>query len=373
MRQLTYCSNIHPGESWADVLKNLNAHALSVKQAVSPSAPFPLGLRIAFQASTEVGAEEIAQFHSWCKTHDCYLLTINGFPYGTFHQQPVKAAVYEPDWRTDERVSYTKRLADLALALMTRSTELSISTVPIAFKPGFSESDWPLVRENLLAVLTHLHSIYQQSGVKIRLALEPEPHCVLETMAETLAFFARMDFPQPLRDFIGLCFDCCHQAVEFEDPLECLAQLRAANIAIAKVQVSSALRARGEEIAQLVKFNEPVYLHQVVARYAHDHQQFARFVDLPEFQQCLNGGADFDECRAHFHVPIFLEHLGYCGTTRFFLEAFLPQLDASIPLEVETYSFQNLPEHLRKDSVGASIARELAWVNALLDNPGCEL
>lgn len=367
MRQLTYCSNIHPGESWANVLNNLNAHALSVKQAVSPSAAFPLGLRIAYQASTEVGAEEIAQFHAWCKTNDCYLLTINGFPYGTFHQQPVKAAVYEPDWRTPERVSYTQRLADLALALMTHPTELSISTVPIAFKPEFSASDWPLVRKNLLAVLEHLQGIYQRTGVKIRLALEPEPHCVLETMDETIDFFSRMDFPESLRPFIGICFDCCHQAVEFEEPLECLAQLRAAAIPIVKVQVSSALRARGEEISQLVNFTEPVYLHQVVARSAQPSQPLERFVDLPEFQQRLDEGAEFSECRAHFHVPIFLEHLGYCGTTRFFLEAFLPQLDADIPLEVETYSFQNLPAHLRKDSVGESLARELTWVRELLN------
>lgn len=365
MRQLTYCSNIHPGEHWGDVLNNLHAHAIAVKQQVSPAAAFPLGLRISHQATLELSLEDIAHFHAWCAEHDCYLLTINGFPYGTFHQQPVKVAVYEPDWRTQERVVYTTRLADLAVQLMTRPTDISISTVPIAFKTGFAESDWALVRENLLAVLTHLQHIKITSGITIRLALEPEPCCVLETIAETVDFFVRMNFPAELRDFIGLCFDCCHQAVEFEDPQECLSQLRAASIPIVKVQVSSALRATGNEIAQLIKFNEPVYLHQVVAQNA---KGVERFEDLPSFQQQLNAGLNYSECRAHFHVPIFLDHLGYCGTTRFFLEAFLPQLDPAIPLEVETYSFQNLPAHLRKDSVSESIARELQWVNDLLDN-----
>ncbi|HEX7762263.1 MAG TPA: xylose isomerase, partial [Cellvibrio sp.] len=121
MRQLTYCSNIHPGESWQHVLDNLESHGLSVKRQVSPDASFPLGLRIAQQASVELDAAKIAQFRAWCEQHDCYLLTINGFPYGTFHDQPVKAAVYEPDWRTQERVVYTKRLADLAVALTTRA------------------------------------------------------------------------------------------------------------------------------------------------------------------------------------------------------------------------------------------------------------
>ncbi len=370
MNPLTYCSNIHAGESWDDVLNNLNAHAIAVKKEFSPTQCFPLGLRISHQAAQEIGLQEINEFHQWCSEHDCYLLTINGFPYGAFHQTVVKAAVYEPDWRCLERVVYTNRLADLAADLMTRKTDLSISTVPVAFKAGFAESDWPCVRENIIASLMHLQKIYQQTGIKIRLAFEPEPLCVLETMAETIAFFTRMTFPQALQDFVGICFDCCHQAVEFEDPSECLAQLRDANIAIVKVQVSSALRATGDEIANLMRFNEPVYLHQVVAKgnaKNNVEQTFERFVDLPDFQQRLHAGGKFSECRAHFHVPIFLQHLGYCGTTQFFLEDFLPQLNGAIPLEVETYSFQNLPVHLRKNSVSESLVRELRWVKNLLE------
>ena len=370
MRHLTYCSNIHPGEHWQHVLANLNSHALAVKQAVSPHSPFPLGLRISHQASLELDAQAIAEFRAWCAQQDCYLLTINGFPYGTFHQQAVKAAVYDPDWRQLERVSYTKRLADLAVQLMTRPLDISISTVPVAFKPGFNQSDWPQVRDNLLNVLEHLRAIYGETGIRVRLALEPEPCCVLETMAEVVDFFARMNFPAELREFIGLCFDCCHQAVEFESPQDCLAQLQAAGIAIVKVQVSSALRATAEEIPQLLAFDEPVYLHQVVAQYvnAQDETCLQRLSDLAELRQQLAQGRQYRECRAHFHVPIFLDHLGYCGTTQFFLQEFLPLLDPAIPLEVETYSFQNLPASLRTDSVAESIARELRWVNHLLNS-----
>ena len=43
-----------------------------------------------------------------------YVFTINGFPYGPFHGQPVKAAVYRPDWREAERGRYTADLAELA-------------------------------------------------------------------------------------------------------------------------------------------------------------------------------------------------------------------------------------------------------------------
>lgn len=364
MRQLTYCSNIHQGESWQDVLKNLESHGLSVKRQVSPDASFPLGLRIAQQASVELDDAKIADFREWCEKHDCYLLTINGFPYGTFHDKPVKEAVYEPDWRTQERVVYTQRLADLAVALTTRAQQLSISTVPIAFKKGFAEGDWPLVRENLIAVLTHLRALYERTGILVCLSLEPEPCCVLETTEETIDFFARMNFPVELQKFIGICFDCCHQAVEFEEAADALARLRAAKITIAKVQVSSALRAQGEEIKQLFQFNEPVYLHQAVAKNA---QGLHRFSDLPELQAALLEGESYSECRVHFHVPIFIDHLGHCSSTQFFLKDFLPLLDASIPLEVETYSFKNLPAHLRDYPLDVSIARELQWVKQLLD------
>ena len=359
--ELTYCTNIHPGESWADVMANLNGHALAVKEAVSADEKFPLGLRISHQAASDITPADIAEFRDWCDLHDCYLLTINGFPFGTFHNQPVKEKVYEPDWRSRARVDYTKRLADLAVALSTRAAPLSISTVPVAYKPVFSDGDWPVVYQHIIEVLQHLQQIKQATGITIRLAFEPEPCCVLETIDETVDFFSRLALPETLQPFVGVCFDACHQAVEFEDPTQCLARLAQENIAIAKVQVSSALRARGGEISALMAFDEPVYLHQAVVRENAD-QSLRRFTDLSELSAFLGSAQQPEECRVHFHVPIFIEHLGVCGTTRFFLEQLLPLLPPDIPLEVETYSFKALPEHLRTGTLEESICRELQWV-----------
>ena len=364
VRALTYCSNIHPGESWADVMRNLESHVPAVKQAVAPDAGFPLGLRISSQAADECGEAQIAEFHRWREAHGCHVLTVNGFPYGAFHGRAVKQAVYAPDWRTEERVRYTVRLAELLSRLATADAPLSISTVPVAFKPTFATGDWGAVRRNVLAVLTHFDRIRQRGGPTIRLAIEPEPMCVLERTDEAVDFFARMDLPASLSDLLGLCLDCCHQAVEFESPADCLGRLRAAGIAIAKVQVSSALRALHHEIPALLAFDEPTYLHQVVART--QDRELRRFADLPELARHLETHADIEECRVHFHVPIFLEHLGPCGTTRFFLEDLLPRLDPQVPLEVETYSFHVLPPALRRDTVGESIARELMWVKEVI-------
>lgn len=370
---LTYCSNIHPGESWAAVMHNLNDHLLEVKAKLSArgeiQTPFPLGLRIAGQAAEEVDDRAVAEFQGWCRQHDCYLLTINGFPYGAFHDQRVKEKVYLPDWREPERVAYSQRLGDIAVRLQPDANVISISTVPVAFKPGFSPDDWQTVFDHLKQVLGHYANLYQSTGVKVMLAIEPEPACVLETTDEVVDFFQRLRPHLSLEEnaHLGLCFDCCHQAVEYEDPAHCLQQLAEAEIPIAKVQVSSALRAQGpEEIERLLAFEEPVYLHQSIARNT-DSGNLHHYPDLPEFAAALTEGLTVTECRTHFHVPVFQPHLGDCGTTQDFLREFLPKLDPTIPLEVETYSFAALPAHLRTDSVAESLSRELTWVAELLE------
>ncbi len=277
----------------------------------------------------------------------------------------MKERVYLPDWRDPARSVYTRRLADLLAGWLPAGLSGSISSVPVAFKPGFREEDWPAVRRQLLETLEHLERIRQERGVEIVLALEPEPGCVLETTADALSFFERLQLPSPLSELAGLCFDCCHQAVEFESPADCLAALDAAGVRVAKLQLSSALCARADEIPGLMRFDEPCYLHQAVAR-SRDGE-LRRFLDLPELAVALRAGGDeVEECRVHFHVPIFAAHLGCCGTTRFFLEEILPLRGDGLPLEVETYSFGVLPPELRSGSVAESVVRELLWVKQKL-------
>lgn len=363
-RTLTYCSNIHPGESWNDVLRNLSDHALPVKAALAPTEIFPLGLRLSAQAAHELDGRSIDAFRDWLGKHDCRVATVNGFPYGPFHGTAVKRAVYDPDWRHAERARYTMQLADILARWLAPDELGSISTVPLAFRTGFLDEHWGPVRANLIDTLAHFAHIRDRGGPLLRLALEPEPYCMLETTPEVLEFFARMNFPPSLAEHVGICLDCCHQAVEFEEPAAVIEQLRAADITIAKVQVSSALRATGNEIAALLQFDEPTYLHQAVARTTRG--TLTRFHDLPELSRWLASGERAEDVRVHFHVPIFLEHLGTVGTTRFFLDDVLPRLDPAIALEVETYSFGVLPASLRCDSVGESIVRELRWVTQQL-------
>ncbi|WP_083237517.1 MULTISPECIES: metabolite traffic protein EboE [Burkholderia] len=361
---LTYCTNVHPGDTWVDVRRNLE-DALQVKRICFPDRTFPLGLRLSASAAFEIDDTELRRFTDWCDKYDCYVLTINGFPYGSFHGTRVKETAYLPDWRDPRRAVYTMRLADILAQCPSLCGTASISTVPIAYRDGFAPEHWPIVKGYMLDVLAHLAHLRERGGPLIRLAIEPEPCCVLEQTREAIEFFERMNFPDALAEHIGLCFDCCHQAVEFEEAAHCLEQLAQARIPMAKVQLSSALRARGDKAIHLLKFDEPTYLHQAVARRKNGELQ--RFADLPDLARWLGSGEIPEECRVHFHVPIFLAELGGIETTRFFLEDLLPRLSPATPLEVETYSFGVLPASLRLESLSHSIARELKWVKEVLD------
>jgi hypothetical protein len=351
---LGYCTNIHPGESWDEVRHNLEHHVTRVKARVAPDRPFPIGLRLSARAAAEL-EPELGGFADWLAAHGMYVYTINGFPHGAFHGTRVKEDVYRPDWLEDARLAYTDRLARILAALLPAGVTGSVSTVPGAYKPrapGEREAEAMVARLRRHAeVLSELHAT---TGKRIMLALEPEPFCVMETIAETTAFFARLD--AATRAVVGVCFDACHMAVEWEDPGAALAALDAAGIAIPKVQVSAGLEVRPDaDRAALRRFADDVYLHQVIA------DDGRRWVDLPD---ALADAGPASTWRVHFHVPIFREALGPFRSTQPYLRELLPMLAgrAAPPhLEVETYTWDVLPEEHRREDVADAIARELTW------------
>jgi hypothetical protein len=359
---ITYCTNIHSGESWEAIWLNLQTHIPAVKEAISPAEPFPIGLRLSNRAARELNETSAREFSEWCRRQGCFVPTINGFPYGSFHFTAIKEKAYLPDWRSRDRSDYTNRLADLLDQWLPDGVAGSISSVPIGFKRHVGKDDYPLVMKHLLGVLEHLDALKQKSGKEIILALEPEPGCVLETTAEAVTFFERTGFPEELQKCLGICLDCCHQAVEFEEPAEAVKSLREAGIRIAKVQLSSALRMQPFDRGILEQLSEPTYLHQTVVR--GQNGSLVRYDDLPEALRLHRVGNN-EEWRIHFHVPIFLESIGKQGTTRFFIQEMLPLLEADTLLEVETYTWEILPPELKGETVAESIIREIEWVKAL--------
>jgi len=389
---LTYCTNIHPGENWSEVRANLNHYLPAVKNRVSPEASLGVGLRLSAIASAELREKEaLDEFRAFLDTNDLYVFTINGFPYGEFHGVPVKQHVYRPDWRTEERLAYTNQLADLLVELLA-STPLacgSISTVPGGFRPDINTStDIERMTQMLICHVAHLVQLERQTGVHISLALEPEPYCFIETVDEALAFFETHLFSKAacdqlanlagfgykeaeraLRHHLGLCLDLCHAAVEYEDPLACVDRISQAGIMISKMQISAGLRipvVTQKTGDMLLPFDDPIYLHQVVER---SQGGLRRFLDLPDALKTLNTKDEHREWRVHFHVPIFLDDLGEFSTTQSFVRDVLSRhrkQPVSTHLEVETYTWDVLPDSYRTSDVVTAITRELQWAKAQL-------
>lgn len=388
---LTYCSNIHAGETWRDVSTALTAALPVIRHQLKADGPFGIGLRLSAKAAAELEQPDaLAAFLRFLRDGDYYVPTINGFPYGAFHGQRVKEQVYLPDWRDPARLAYTNRLSSLLCAMLAGQElrEGSVSTVPGAFKGHLhSLNDARDIAASVLDHAAHLVRLREDTGITIALAIEPEPACFIETIAETVDFFTRYLFDATLirsrarergyslsledvRQHIGVCFDACHMAVEFEDAAAAVSSLSSAGIRIPKFQISSALRVMNPTAgsagrAALERFAEDTYLHQVVERAG---DRLVRYVDLPE--ALASRDVTGDEWRIHFHVPIFLAAMGDLETTQPYLESVI-DLAKHNPgptcLEVETYTWSVLPPQYRSADMHFAIARELAWTRARLD------
>jgi hypothetical protein len=384
---LTYCTNIHAGEPLDEVMASLARHLPGVRAGAGSKGPFGVGLRLGHAAAEGLrNASALAALKRFLAEGDYYVFTINGFPYGAFHGRTVKEDAYKPDWSDPHRLAYTDHLADLLAALLPQGQLGSVSTVPCTFKP-WAKGRLGAIVENLIKHVSHLVSIEKSKGKIISLALEPEPCCLLETIEETVAFFNGHLFSRAgisrlaaltglsaaeaegaMRRHIGVCYDVCHAAVEFEDPKASVARLRGSGISIPKIQLSSALKVARVDAAsaeQLSAFAEPIYLHQVVQK---SNGVLRRFVDLPQALAEAERAAGA-EWRVHFHVPVFLEKMEHFGTTQSFLAEIL-RLHRAEPisphLEVETYTWDVLPATYRNVELAAAIARELNWVKTQL-------
>lgn len=382
---LTYCTNIHAGETLPEVMAGLARHLPAIKAAVAPGRPLGVGLRLGHAAAE--GLRDPAALEAlkrFLAEGGYYVFTLNAFPYGAFHGRAVKENAYRPDWSEPERLAYTDHAADLLSALLPAGAAGSVSTVPCTFKP-WVQGRLDAIVEHLIRHVAHLVALRARTGQTIELALEPEPYCYLETIEETVAFFEAHLYSRrgvsrlaalaglgsaqaeaAMRRHIGVCYDVCHAAVEFEDAGQSVARLRAAGIPIGKLQLSSALRVASldaDSARHLAGFAEPVYLHQAVLK---SQGALRRYVDLPEALGAAVPGA---EIRVHFHVPVFLEKMAHFDTTQAFLAEILALHRAqpiSAHLEVETYTWDVLPESYRNADLGSAIARELNWVKAQL-------
>jgi hypothetical protein len=365
---LAYCTNIHRGEDWRETFDSLKTHTLAVKDRVCPDHPFAIGLRLSNRAAEELSdAATLREFQNWLDGHGCYVFTINGFPFGRFHGGPVKEQVYCPDWTSPERLAYTNRLFDLLAQLLPPDIEGSVSTLPGSFKEFITTADQEkAIRDNIWSCVEHIAAISAHTGRKFHLGLEPEPLGWFETSAETIRFFEQLRAEHPgdarLDEHLGVNYDTCHLAVEFEEPQNAIGALRKNGIKISKLHLSSALKVVPKPPARiaLAAFADDIYLHQVVARTHED--QFQIFKDLGP---ALDSAMAFKEWRIHFHIPLHSPATDWYQNTSDHVTGIMDLLKENPALcshlEMETYTWEVLPPELKNRSVVDQLAAEYDW------------
>lgn len=389
---LSYCTNIHPGQDWESTFTSIKEHVPGIKKSVSPDSPFGLGLRLSNKASEELAhGNHMMEFKNWLQEQNVYVFTMNGFPYGNFHNERVKDDVHTPDWTTKERLIYTQRLFDQLADLVPTGVNGGISTSPISYKHWFAseeEKDTAFRKgaEHMVLIAKQLFELEQKTGKYLHLDIEPEPDGFLENTNEVLSFYADYLIPSAqeklgkhlgmdavqmekmVKRYITICYDVCHFSLAYERPAETFASFKEAGIQVGKIQVSAALKIlfKGKNRADvwdlLEKFNEPVYLHQVTEKIG---DRVKTYNDLPVV---LDEKKEVDELRAHYHVPIFLEKFGALDSTQDQILDTLEYLKKNFiteHLEIETYTWDVLPEELKED-LSVSIIREIAWLKSHL-------
>lgn len=369
---LAYCTNVHRGEGWDETFASLKSHTLAVKQRVCPRAPYGIGLRLGNQASVELSvASRLVEFKKWLEQNNCYVFTINGFPYGQFHGARVKENVYRPDWTSPERLTYTNRLFDLLAQLVPAGIEGSVSTLPGSFKEFIAMPEQGRqIRDNLWRCVEHIADLSARSGRALHLGVEPEPLGWFENSVETIQFFEQMRAEHPndarLDTHLGVNYDACHFAIEYEEPAVAISALRQHGIKISKLHLSSALKMKPTVEARKAvgAFADDVYLHQVAARNA--DRRIVIYKDLePALKTNANQASPETEWRVHFHVPLHSPATAWYETTSDHVSGLLDLLKADPALcshlEMETYTWEVLPPGLKNRTVVEQLAAEYEW------------
>lgn len=376
-----YCTNVHAGFNLDVTRKNLEEHAVAVKQMTAPDQPMGIGLWLSDQTASELlDAGRLDDFRQWLEQRELVPFTFNGFPFGNFHQDEVKKLVYLPTWAEDSRREYSQNLATIQNALLPAGMEGSISTLPIAWDDDLVEPEFlEQSADQLIRLATFLEELEERDNRLIYFCLEPEPGCLLQTSQTCVEFFQNHllgrspGIDSVVQRYLRICHDVCHSAVMFEDQNEFVHNIQSAGIRIGKVQVSSAVFADFDPgdaelsrsvLEQLSQFKEPRYLHQTVLQAADGTTTF--YEDLaPALKELHANLENYRQARVHFHVPIYLKRFGNLRTSQTEIYQCLDatqNLDGMIHYEAETYAWNVLPEELQHSTLAAGIAEEIKWL-----------
>jgi hypothetical protein len=388
---LTYSTLVHPADNWEQLYNSLVTYLPRVKARIAPNKPFGVCIRLSADSAKTLTAspKERDKLKKFLNDNDMYVYTANAFVYGHFKGEKVKEQVYEPDWRGEERTQYTINVADVMADISPAGIAPSIQSAPLGFKPRVTGNDViSSYTDHVLRVVAHLMALEDRTGRTVQLALEPEPFCFLETTDETIDYFTKHLYAGPavehlaklarvpiadanaaLRRHLGIVYDICHQAVEYENISESVQKLVNAGVPIFKYQEAAALHI--PEVTQpvvdtLKRYAKTIYLTQTIEK---KDGKLTKYLNVDDAIAAFEKEPGPREWRTHIHVPIFLDDLGQFRTTRFAIEdalRFHKQKPVSRHLEVETYTWDVLPDSLKSNDIVDYICRELEWVRGQL-------
>ncbi|HYF49741.1 MAG TPA: metabolite traffic protein EboE [Planctomycetota bacterium] len=429
---LSYSTNVHPAETMDELIAVLREQVAPISRQAFGNDWAAVNLRLGMKQvdallshpalpSTSYLSDDILKappspacekFLAALDDLKLDVVSINAFPIRDFHAPRVKEQVYSPPWTDGGRALYSLKIAKALTHFMARPeierAQAAISVPSGVFKGLYGDAEEVKTQcaHFITECVRELLRLERLTGRRVVLGFEPEPATTGETIPEFIEYFklivadARQKFPLQLgitreraeelvRTFVTVNMDLCHQAVEFEDPLEELKRLQAAGISVSGLHLSAAVKLtepakNSGDFERFKALDEPRYLHQVVAR--HRDGRLSRYDDIPLFVKPRRGAVNLDditELRCHFHVPLFAELSGALTTTRVTVEpAVRYALEKGITdnFVAETYTWHVLSalassgnEAARsvvgqdgKIDVRAGIVRELQWARGIM-------
>ncbi|BBX73582.1 metabolite traffic protein EboE [Mycobacterium shinjukuense] len=369
---LSYCSNVVPAHTLLELERQLRSVFGPARERAGLDQ-LGVGLWLPAHTMAQLSGDPRARHRLARVLQDSGLgvVTMNAFPYGTFHGSSVKHAVYQPDWTTPQRLSYTRHCAEVLGGLLADTDHGSISTLPLAWGDPWDQVADGQARDNLCRLCHDLQRIEDRSGHRVRLAIEPEPGCVIGSCHDAIGWLNRAVQAGDVDPrYVGVCLDTCHLAVMHEDPAEVLAGLSAVGMEVVKIQASNAIEIENlsaEGVAEaFTEFANSPYLHQVNGFDADGRRWFRDDLSFEDPAIPRSGSA-----RVHYHVPLHTSPPAPLGNTSHVLTDVLAILSdrwltGSIDVEIETYTWEVLPRSLRTGSLAEDIAAEIRWLDELL-------
>ncbi len=391
--QPLYCLNIYPGTSIEDVQKALFKQCLPVYKGVFPGQEsYSAGIWLNNDVTCHLlDGDNLLRFKNRLEDGGLTTTTLNGFPFDVFHGRRIKELVYLPDWSSDERLTYTKRLGEILSVLLPEGESGSISTLPVGYATACSEKTVLRGAENMAECALHFHKLKEQHGKDICLAIEPEPDCVAGDVNSFIRFYndvlllngtlllsgkygIGLECAETIiRRHVGICLDTVHSAVCGENPGMSLAILKQEGITVGKIQLGAALKAQGPDYSQLKSFSDPVYLHQT--RFYHG-KEVKSFADLPDFLADSNSLSFEGYALVHYHMPFTWQGDGtlssYHDVTPSFLAKAVSTGVKCFELEIYTLSvfpeFNNAERYDQEQLISGVLIDELRWLVKKFDN-----